>query len=112
MRTNFNQKKLTMQSLNNCPICGGAWLNDHIQNGFMIPHHCSKCAMDYYPISKFLIKRDILGCKDYHLTWDLILNTCEYGSISMGKFIDDRLKLPWLSFDITPEKLKLYLVFS
>src|ERR1700679_2226565 len=102
-----------MQSLDNCPCCGGAWKpipEDETKDTYK--YDCDICNMVYYPTNKFLVRRDILGYKGYNLVWDLKFHTCEYGLMgeygSMGKFIDDMVKLPMLQFNITPEKLKLY----
>lgn len=101
-----------MQSLDNCPCCAENWILDHKRDdGIKIQYHCSKCKIDYNPDNKFLMRRDILGNKSAHLVWDLQLNRCVYGFRSNA--IDSNLlELPFLPFDITPEKLKLYIVFS
>jgi len=48
---------------------------------------------------------------DLHLIWDLQDNSCTYLSDPIATESTET-KLPMLSFDISFEKLKLYLLFS
>jgi hypothetical protein len=99
-----------MINLDNCPCCAESWINNHIRDGGLkIQYHCSKCKIDYNPKNKFLMRRDILNKK--HLVWDFQLNRCVYG-YAPNVIDGNLLELPWLDFNITPEKLKLYLLFS
>lgn len=58
-----------------------------------------------------MIRRNILGRINYHLVWDFVLNRCEYGCED-NVINNTTVKLPLLPTNITPDKLKLYLVFS
>jgi hypothetical protein len=100
-----------MISLNNCPICGGVWKPSENLNSKGKPlhsHMCAKCDMVYN--SNFLARRNILKA-NYAILWDFENNTCVYGN-QIDILNEACLKLPWLDFNITPDKLKLYILFS
>ena len=89
----------------NCPRCGGNWS----QIGEVALHHyymCSQCKMqlDRFPQWVKLTSPDFMG-NNLHLSWYVKENFCVLKS-------DEFIWLPWLPYNITPEKLKLYLTFS
>jgi hypothetical protein len=102
-----------MISLDNCPICGGHWKPSEKLKANGEPRHnheCVKCFARYFP-NKFFSRGNVLGKKDYFIGWDLRNHICEYGNLLDA--VDGKLtKLPWLDFNITSEKLKLYILFS
>jgi hypothetical protein len=92
-----------MINLDNCPCCKNAWTHSGQSPGYPYDY-CDKCMIYYYNTHKFLVRLDVLEGKGSRLSWNFKTNSCEYG---YNGFI-----LPWLDFNITPEKLKLYLLFS
>jgi len=103
-----------MISLDNCPICGGPWKPSEKLKANGEPRHdheCVKCFTRYFP-NEFFSRGNVLGKKRlFYWLGFRQLYICEYGNLLDA--VDGKLtKLPWLDFNITPEKLKLYILFS
>jgi hypothetical protein len=99
----------------NCPRCGGAWINE-ISNNIMEPDF--KCELDNcircYNTVWMLANQYQLECyifdtpNFYKISWHS--GFCE---VSMPFQINSKItKLPLLSYDISLDKLKTYLLFS
>lgn len=94
----------------NCPWCFKKWVLNKVYEK-TYTHDCVSCNVRYIPEDELLTKRDFLGRPNYHLGWDFLDNTCFYGSLE-EKVSGGGVELPLLPLDISPEKLKLYLLFS
>jgi len=84
-----------------CPRCGGEWNKDATILNF---YKCTMCTMHItIDEGEFSLNIELFG---FYIGWSSIGNYCIIYSRNKP------IKLPWLPFDITEEKLKLYLVFS
>ena len=74
-------------------------------------YECVKCFTRYFP-NEFFSRGNVLGKKRlFYWLGFRQLYICEYGNLLDA--VDGKLtKLPWLDFNITPEKLKLYTIYS
>jgi hypothetical protein len=90
---------------NVCPRCNSQWQ-------FKLSPQCA-CGMAYHipPAYHCLVLRSFLGIEGNYLTWDIDNHFCLYGNWPEC-VCGTATKLPWLPYDITPEKLKMYILFS
>jgi hypothetical protein len=83
-----------------CPRCNERWYNQD-------NYYCVICDLQYDPISYRLTKH----FNGYILTW--LINKKQCYLAKMGyQFSGEFMRLPWLPFDISFIKLKLYLTFQ
>jgi hypothetical protein len=92
--------------MNNCPRCQAIIPNvRNISGGYVYDYQNCKCGLTInrktqsMSTHSFIVKYDCL-------LW-MLKDNCTY-YINCGK----EIKLPWLPFNITPERLKTLLVFS
>lgn len=89
-----------------CPRCNGEWIKSN--NKLEIIMDCCKCKM-HWPIYKEYMWRSF--SENTELIWDFRDNCCRY--VSNLKSIELIItELPMLGFDISSEKLRLYILFS
>jgi len=106
---------ISYQILDRCPRCNGEWEKQASnippsENYFKC--RTPLCYTEYWdnetgPI--LLCYVNFLYTGD-ELSWDWDTNDCGYWKYNPTG--ENSTRLPWLGFDITPEKLKLYLLFS
>jgi len=108
----------------NCPRCGGAWVNSNnlMEPDFQCesnkPFSIDKCIRGYNTIwmgrYKYQLACYKLACyifdtsNVYNINWDI--GFCEVSRQFQGDTTST--KLPLLPYDITLDKLKTYLLFS
>ena len=93
-----------MINLPTCPFCNNDWNRD-VSVNFL---RCYKCDVYYWDNDLLSICNFI--CKKDELCWDFKNNNCDYSN--KGGTFRNRIKLPLLPINITPQKLKLYILFS
>jgi hypothetical protein len=95
--------------------CIGKWTHLELSTNMAFDFKCSNIICDMKSNAKgteVYIKRFMNGI---NLVWSIETNQCSF--MSMNEALDRDIKgeslynLPWLPFDITPERLKLYLAF-
>jgi hypothetical protein len=94
--------------IDKCHRCHGDWQEDTTRTP-TIRWKCQACNMMIDEL--YLTLRSPLGDPDRHLGWFPYEHICMYASI-IDRVQGTETRLPWLPFDITSEKLKLYLLFS
>jgi len=87
-----------------CPRCNDNWWSNVLSP--MASRNCMRCSMYYSPTSEFFALYSFVE-HEKNLYWHLNNNYCEYGFniFSCG------IKLPYLPYNISPEKFKTYLTF-
>ncbi len=98
-----------MTSFSECPRCNGKWIKDSKYES-AVSMDCSDCKMIWLPeenVCWYYFSTD----DTTYLLWDLDINVCHYIS---GPVSTDKIEtvLPMLPFDISSDKLKLYILFS
>jgi hypothetical protein len=99
------------ESYPNCPKCGGEWTGDDY-------YSCTKCGLRFIEDknNKTLFPSRIVWLSIFHgkdgLYWELDNHSCRYLTGTYYEHWISATILPWLSFDITKEKLKTLLLFT
>jgi hypothetical protein len=91
-----------------CPRCHNSWIDNH--HTYEINLYCKNCELNYYfsfrpnyyHFMRFKINDEL------YLQWNFLQNACYV----FTKKLDNNIKLPMLPYNITAEKLKLYMLFS
>ena len=107
-----------MTHFETCPRCHRSWDTNYrlacprCQDKFVHMsydlYECIGCRAKYDAVSECFVLQDVL--EDYD-TLSFFKNRCEYGTLDDYAH-EKELSLPLLPYDITPEKLKLYLFYS
>ena len=87
-----------------CPRCNNNWQRE---NKIIYRKYCDDCNLFYCHFG-LLVIRSFLGTDD-SLIWQYTIPNCIYGT---GTIFGKNTTLPWLPFNITPDKLKTYLLFT
>lgn len=95
-----------------CPRCNGNWESTFVsykEEKFPF-YRCNSCNIHYFDNREEVALRGILKPQT-NLVWYCNENYCRYGSME-DVVNDSTLRLPWLPFTISKDRLKLILLFS
>ena len=103
-----------------CPRCGGEWDRNLVRFIDGVKHNVIRClncraVCDERSFSLKCFLKYEEGSDGWsgghNLVWDTEVHVCFYADI-IDAMNEKMLQLPWLPFDISKEKLKLYITFS